>query len=133
MPPVPQDSDCQLVNVPSFFAATFTLANAEGRAPATSSSEFLSSISFTGLPLSLASRAVSMAQRSAANLLPNPAPMYWQMMSTLFGEIPKGSANCWPMAETPCVEAQAVMLCGSVHSTTFPCDSRQQWVMTGMP
>src|SRR5436305_3655880 len=43
-PPVPHDSDCHAVSVPSFFAPTLTLAKAEGRQPASSSSASRSSI-----------------------------------------------------------------------------------------
>src|SRR5437868_11890885 len=42
MPPVPQDSDSQAVNSPSFFAPILTFAYDEGRAPATISSELRS-------------------------------------------------------------------------------------------
>src|SRR5438270_13276603 len=49
-PPVPQESDCQAVSVPSFLAPLFTLEKAEGRQPATSSSASRSSITRTGLP-----------------------------------------------------------------------------------
>ena len=78
MPPVAQDSDCQAVMVPSFFAATLILAKAEGRLPAMMSSVARSRNIFTGLPPLAFGQlgAASTPQRSAVNLLPNPPPMY---------------------------------------------------------
>ena len=75
-PPVDQDSDCQAVMVPSFFAPTLILAKCEGRTPAMVNSVARSRKTFTGLPpLALDRCALSICHRSAGNLLPNPPPM----------------------------------------------------------
>src|ERR1019366_5542216 len=77
LPPVAQETDCQAVMVPSFFAATLILANADGRLPAIFSSVARSRNIFTGLPpLALESSPACTPQLSAANLLPKPPPMY---------------------------------------------------------
>src|SRR6266576_5508735 len=74
-PPVPHDCDCQATSVPSFLAPTFTRAYADGRAPATRSSESRSSIRRTGAPPAFfESVAVTIPQRSGPHLLPHPPP-----------------------------------------------------------
>src|ERR1700730_16087868 len=76
-PPVAHESDCQVVIVPSFLAPILILAKAEGRTPPIFSSVARSRNSLTGLPpLSLESCVHSTPQRSAANLLPKPPPMW---------------------------------------------------------
>src|SRR5438552_2405496 len=106
-PPVAHDSDCQLVMVPSFFAPILILAYPEGRTPAMVSSVARSRKSLTGLPpLSFERWAHSTPQRSAANLLPKPPPM-WSMWTLIWV-----AGNCRllaispPMPETFCVDGQ---------------------------
>src|SRR6266567_1350841 len=125
-PPLAQDSDCQLVMVPSFLAPILILAYADGRTPAMVSSVARSRNSLTGLPpLSLERLAHSTPQRSAANLLPKPPPTWsiWTLICV--------AGNCRllarspPMPETFCVEGQNIMP-SPLHCMACPCGSRQQ-------
>src|SRR5258707_10418401 len=110
-PPVAQDCDCQAVMVPSFFAPIFTLAKPEGRFPAILSSVARSRNSLTGLPpLSFESCAHSTPQRSEANLLPKPPPMWsWWTWICVAG-------NCSDLARsgaygvTACVDGHTLIL-----------------------
>src|SRR5260370_26797132 len=74
-PPLAQESDCQVVMVPSFFAPILILPYAEGLTPAISSSVARSRNSLTGLPpLSFESCVHSTPQVPGAHVLPSPPP-----------------------------------------------------------
>src|SRR5213594_692685 len=116
IPPVPHEVDSQATNVPSFLTPTFTLAKVEGRQPATISSASLSSMIFTGLPASFESRAPSIPQRSALNLLPNPPPTWFIRTRIFVSGIPSGFANSVLSLETACVEGNTLSLSSPSHS-----------------
>src|SRR5580700_1122193 len=129
MPPVAHDSDCQAVMVPSFFAASLILANAEGRLPAIFNSVARSRYIFTGLPpLALESRPASTPQLSATNLLPKPPPMYCISTCTLAAGTSSDLPRSPPMPDTFCVEGHRLMR-SPLNCTMLPCDSRQQCVI----
>src|SRR5256885_16373750 len=109
-PPVDHDSDCHAVMVPSFFAATFTLAKPEGRLPPIISSVERSRNSFTGRPpLAFESFAASKPQRSVANLLPNPPPTYCMFTWMLDAGILRLLERSPPIPDTFCVEGRNSM------------------------
>src|SRR2546427_5461702 len=132
-PPVDQDVDSQAVIVPSFLAATFTLAKPDGRLPPINSSVARSKNSFTGLPpLCFERCAASMPQRSEANLLPKPPPTLSMCTCTFVGGILSVFERSPPIPETFCVDGKNSTW-SPFHPIAWPCDSRQQCVITGMP
>ena len=101
--------------------------------PAIVSSVARSRKSFTGRPpLAFESCAASMPQRSAGNLLPKPPPMYsiltWMLVAGTFEARAEfaaygGNGLCgWPVADRV-----------ALPLNHWPCGSRQQCVMTGIP
>src|SRR5579884_1183388 len=133
MPPVFQELDCQATSLPLLSAAIFTRANPEGRMPATSNSSLRASIIFTGLPpADFDSLAATMSQRSAANLLPKPPPIFCCKTRMLAAGVFNGAAICAAMPERFWVEICTVRSL-PFHSEAEPCDSRQQCTMQGTP
>ena len=88
----------------------------------------------TGLPpAAFESFAATMPQRSAANLLPNPPPMFCCRTLMLPAGTPSGSAICGAMPDRFCVEMCTTRSLSLLHSVAEPCVSRQQCMMQDTP
>src|SRR5262245_41003792 len=94
IPPVAHDFDSHAVMVPSLLAPSLISAKADGRLPAICSSVARSRNVLTGLPPANLERcAPSTPQRSDANLLPNPPPIYCISVWTLVAGIARAFAR----------------------------------------
>src|SRR4029450_1748551 len=131
-PPVPHDCASNTVNVPSAATPALTLANADGPSPVASCSSLPSSISLTGAPAALASRAQIRPCASGPNLLPKPPPMNSVITRTLACGIFTPPAKPSRVPCTACVETHAVRL-SPLHSQMQPCVSSEVWVCTCVP